>query len=102
MAEATIRFAIWRAGRRCALGLKASLHSTTLHCVSSSFAKVRWVGSPSGWSRRSMLRGISCFTKHVDVTLTIFELIEVELFEYMEAGIMFDLDIETDNDAITK
>ena len=49
-----------------------------------------------------MLRGISCFTKHVDVTLTIFELIEVELFEYMEAGIMFDLDIETDNDAITK
>ena len=26
-------------------------------------------------------------TKHVDVTLTIFELIEVELFEFKEAGI---------------
>lgn len=39
-------------------------------------------------------------TKHVGVTLTIFELIEVELFEFMEAGIMDGLDIETDDDGI--
>jgi hypothetical protein len=44
-------------------------------------------------------QGYFLLTKHVDVTLTIFELIEVELFEFMEAGIMFGLDIE--NDGIT-
>jgi hypothetical protein len=37
----------------------------------------------------------------VDVTLTIFGLIEVELFDFMEAGIMFGLDIEIDSDGIT-
>lgn len=40
-------------------------------------------------------------TKHVEATLTIFELIEVELFEFMEAGIMHGLDIEIDDDGIT-
>jgi len=35
-------------------------------------------------------------TKHVDVTFTIFELIEVQLFDFTEAGIMFGLDIEID------
>jgi hypothetical protein len=33
--------------------------------------------------------------------LTIFELIEVELFEFMEAGIMHGLDINIDDDGIT-
>jgi len=46
-------------------------------------------------------QGYFLHTKHVAVTLTIFELIAVELFEFMEAGIMFGLDIETDNDGIT-
>ncbi|MCC8961328.1 hypothetical protein H8A95_03095 [Bradyrhizobium sp. Pear76] len=46
-------------------------------------------------------RGYFLLTKHVDVTLTIFELIEVELFEFMESAIIFGLDIETDNDGIT-
>jgi hypothetical protein len=46
-------------------------------------------------------QGHFLLTKHVDVTLTIIELIEVELFEFMEAGIMFGLDIEIDDDGIT-
>jgi hypothetical protein len=46
-------------------------------------------------------QGYFLLTKHVDVTLTIFELIEVELFEFMEAGIMFGLNVEIGNDAIT-
>jgi len=33
-------------------------------------------------------------TKHVEVTFTIFDLIEVELFDFTEAGIMFGLDID--------
>jgi hypothetical protein len=41
-------------------------------------------------------RGLTIETKHVDVTFTIFELIEVQLFDFMEAGIMFGLDIEID------
>jgi hypothetical protein len=45
-------------------------------------------------------QGYFLLTKHVDVTLMIFELIEVELFEFMEAGIMFGLDIEIDNEGI--
>lgn len=40
-------------------------------------------------------------TKHVTVTLTLLELIEVELFDFMEAGIMFGLDIERDDNGIT-
>jgi len=40
-------------------------------------------------------------TKHVEVSLTIFDLIEVELFEFKEAGIMFGLDVEIDDDGIT-
>jgi hypothetical protein len=46
-------------------------------------------------------QGYFLLTKHVEVTLTIFELMEVELFEFMEAGIMDGLDIETDDDGIT-
>ncbi len=46
-------------------------------------------------------RGYLVQTKHVDVTLTIFELIEVELFEFMETAIMFGLDIEVGDDGIT-
>lgn len=46
-------------------------------------------------------RGYFLLTKHVAVTLTILELVEVQLFEFMEAGIMFGLDIETDDDGIT-
>ncbi|PIT00955.1 hypothetical protein TSA1_09400 [Bradyrhizobium nitroreducens] len=41
-------------------------------------------------------RGYFVLTKHVDVTFTIFELIEVQLSDFMEAGIMFGLDIEID------
>jgi len=33
--------------------------------------------------------------------LTIFDLIQVELFDFMEAGIMFGLDVEIDSDAVT-
>lgn len=39
--------------------------------------------------------------KHAEVTLTIFDLIEVELYEFMEAGIIGGLEIEIDEDAIT-
>jgi hypothetical protein len=46
-------------------------------------------------------QGYFLLTKHVEVTLTIFELIEVELFEFMEAGIMHGLDINIDDDGIT-
>ncbi|WGD50472.1 hypothetical protein QA641_33510 [Bradyrhizobium sp. CB1650] len=35
------------------------------------------------------------------VTFTIFELPEVELFEIMEAGIMFGLNVEIDRDGTT-
>ena len=46
-------------------------------------------------------QGYFLLTKHVDVTLTIFELIEVELSEIKEAGIMDGLDVEVDHDGIT-
>jgi hypothetical protein len=46
-------------------------------------------------------QGYFRLTKHVDVTFTIFELIEVQLFEFTEAGIMFDIDIEIDTDGTT-
>jgi hypothetical protein len=46
-------------------------------------------------------QGYFLLTKHVAVTLTIFDLIEVELFEFMKAGIMDGLDVEIDNDGIT-
>ena len=46
-------------------------------------------------------QGYFLLTKHVDVTLSIFDLIEVELFEFMEAGIMSELDIEIDEDGTT-
>jgi hypothetical protein len=45
-------------------------------------------------------QGYFLSTKHALVTLHIFELTEVELFEFMEAGIMFGLDIETDDNGI--
>lgn len=46
-------------------------------------------------------QGDFLLTKHVNVTLTIFELIEAELFQFMEAGIMGGLDIDIDTDGIT-
>jgi hypothetical protein len=46
-------------------------------------------------------QGYFLLTKHVDVTLTIFDLMEVELFEFMEAGVMFGLDIEIDDGGTT-
>ena len=46
-------------------------------------------------------QGYFLLTKHVTVTLTILDLIEVELFDFMEAGIMFGLDIDTDADGVT-
>jgi hypothetical protein len=45
--------------------------------------------------------GYFLLTKHVTVTLTLFDLVEVELFEFMEAGIMFGLDIEHDESGVT-
>jgi len=45
--------------------------------------------------------GYYVLTKHVDVTFIIFELIEVQLFDFMEAGIIFGLDIEIDPDGTT-
>ncbi|QOZ11337.1 hypothetical protein [Bradyrhizobium sp. CCBAU 51765] len=44
-------------------------------------------------------KGYFVLTKHVDVTFTIFDLIEVQLFDITEAGIMFGLGIEIDPDA---
>jgi hypothetical protein len=46
-------------------------------------------------------QGYILLTKHVDVTLTIFELVEVELSEIKEAGIMDGLDVEIGHDGIT-
>jgi hypothetical protein len=46
-------------------------------------------------------QGYFLLTKHVAVTLIIFDLIEVELFEFMEAGIMDGLDVQIDHDGIT-
>lgn len=46
-------------------------------------------------------RGHFVLTKHVDVTFTIFELIDVQLSDFTEAGIMFGLDIEIDPDGMT-
>ncbi|MBP0111552.1 hypothetical protein [Bradyrhizobium vignae] len=43
-------------------------------------------------------RGYFVLTKHVDVTFTIFEPIEVQLFDFTEAGIIFSLGIEIDPD----
>ncbi|MCK1711280.1 MULTISPECIES: hypothetical protein [unclassified Bradyrhizobium] len=40
-------------------------------------------------------------TKHVDVTFSIFDRIEVQLFEFTEAGIMSGLDVEIDPDGTT-
>ena len=40
-------------------------------------------------------------TKHVIVKFTIRNLIAVKLLDFMEAGIMFDLDIEADDEGIT-
>jgi hypothetical protein len=40
-------------------------------------------------------------TKHVVVTITIFELLSVELFEFMEAGIIGDLQFQKDDEGIT-
>lgn len=46
-------------------------------------------------------RGYFVLTKHVDVTFTIFELIEVQLYDFTEAGIIFALGIEIDLDSTT-
>ncbi len=46
-------------------------------------------------------RGYFVLTKHVDVTLHIFDLIEVELFEFMEAGIIHRLEVEIDASGTT-
>jgi Immunity protein 50 len=40
-------------------------------------------------------------TKHVAVTLTFFDLVEVQLFEFIEAGIINHLEIERDDDGTT-
>ena len=45
--------------------------------------------------------GCLVLTKHVIVTFTICNLIAVKLLDFTEAGIMFDLDIETDDEGIT-
>jgi Immunity protein 50 len=45
--------------------------------------------------------GYYLLSKHVTVTLTFFDLVEVQLFEFMEAAIIADVDIEHDNDGIT-
>jgi hypothetical protein len=46
-------------------------------------------------------KGYFKLTKHVVVTFTIFNLVEVELQEFKEAGIMNGLDIENDNEGVT-
>jgi hypothetical protein len=57
--------------------------------------------APSGLGSEVDAQGYFLLTKHVDVTLTIFDLTEVELFEFKEAGIMFGLDIEIDDNGTT-
>jgi hypothetical protein len=61
----------------------------------------RLVAHTFRWGSEVDAQGYFLLTKHVDVTFTVFELIEVELFEFMEAAIMFRLDIEIDNDGVT-
>jgi hypothetical protein len=46
-------------------------------------------------------QGYFLMRKHADMPLTIFELIAVELFKFMEAGIIFELDIEVDSEKVT-
>lgn len=46
-------------------------------------------------------RGHFVLTKHVDVTFTIFDLIEVQLYDFTEAGVIFVLGIEIDPDGTT-
>lgn len=46
-------------------------------------------------------QGYFVLTKHVDATFSIFELMEVQLFEFTEAGIISGLDIEIDPDGTT-
>jgi Immunity protein 50 len=45
--------------------------------------------------------GYFILTKHVAVALIFFNLVEVQLFEFMEAGIIGDIDIERDEDGTT-
>ena len=46
-------------------------------------------------------QGYFVLSKHVAVTFTIHGLIAVKLLDFMEAGIMYDLDIETNDEGIT-
>lgn len=45
--------------------------------------------------------GCLLLTKHVVVTLTAFDLLEVQLFDFKETGIMYGLDIEQDEEGTT-
>ena len=45
--------------------------------------------------------GFFVLTKHVVVTFAIFDLVSVELFDFMEAAIIAGLDIEKDSEGVT-
>ena len=78
-----------------------SFHDATLHELElRQGAPSRLVASTFRMEPEVDSQGYFILTKHVDVTFTISDLIEVELFEFMEAAIMFGLDIEIDKDGI--
>ncbi len=78
-----------------------SFHDATLHELElRQGAPGRLVAHTFRMESEVDARGYFLLTKHVAVTLTIFDLIEVELFEFMEAGIMYGLDVEVEHDEI--
>jgi hypothetical protein len=79
-----------------------SFHDATLRELElRQGAPGRLVAHTFRMEREVDAQGYILLTKHVDVTLTIFELVEVELSEIKEAGIMDGLDVEIGHDGIT-
>jgi len=79
-----------------------SFHDATLHELElRQGAPGRLVAHAFRMGPEVDVQGYFLLTKHVVVTLAILEMIEVQLFEFKEAGIMFGLDIEIDDGGIT-
>jgi hypothetical protein len=79
-----------------------SFHDAKLHTLElRQGAPGRLVAQTFRMESEVDAQGHFLLTKHVVVTLNFFELIEVELFEFMEAGIMSGLEIENDDEGVT-
>jgi hypothetical protein len=79
-----------------------SFHDATLRELElRQGAPGRLVAETFRMERETDANGYFLLTKHVVVTLTLHDLVEVELFEFMEAGIMSGLDIERDDSGIS-